>query len=308
LHAKLYLFGEDEAVVTSANMTAAGLERNHEFGLHSDDPEVVASAGGYFEDLWRLAGADLKLVDLERWDAEIKARLVTEARSQGAAWPDYGADVKAEASGETGPTSPLPVISERQAFVKFLGQAKNRKLLSDDTLSEIGRSGAHWALGYPGSQRPRAVQDGDVIYISRLVQVPYDIQVFGRARALAHVEGRDEASEAEKRVREWKRNWPNYIRVYDAEFVAGKFANGVSLNDLMKALGARSFRSTLANSLRGQGNTDPWKAYSQKPAVQLSDEGHHWLERELETKFALHGTLPVAEVDRVEAEARAGLF
>ena len=38
LHAKMYLFGSKRAIVTSANLTEAALNRNHEFGLISKSP------------------------------------------------------------------------------------------------------------------------------------------------------------------------------------------------------------------------------------------------------------------------------
>ena len=41
LHAKVYVADETEAVVTSANMTAAGLVRNFEYGVRFTDPATV---------------------------------------------------------------------------------------------------------------------------------------------------------------------------------------------------------------------------------------------------------------------------
>ena len=37
LHAKLYLFGASRAIITSANLTASVLNKNHEFGMVADD-------------------------------------------------------------------------------------------------------------------------------------------------------------------------------------------------------------------------------------------------------------------------------
>ena len=39
LHAKLYLFGASRAIITSANLTEAALNRNHEFGMVSQDAD-----------------------------------------------------------------------------------------------------------------------------------------------------------------------------------------------------------------------------------------------------------------------------
>ncbi len=52
LHAKLFIFAGASAIATSANVTDAGLLRNHEFGFVSDDDEVVASCRTYFDGLW----------------------------------------------------------------------------------------------------------------------------------------------------------------------------------------------------------------------------------------------------------------
>ena len=56
LHGKAYLFGDAEdgraAVVTSANLTFSGLNRNLELGLVHYEPPIVAEAIGWFNGLW----------------------------------------------------------------------------------------------------------------------------------------------------------------------------------------------------------------------------------------------------------------
>jgi hypothetical protein len=71
-----------------------------------------------------------------------------------------------------------------------------------------------------------------------------------------HVPGRDDATPEDIARRGWKATWSRYIRVHHAEFVAGTMANGVSLNELMGALGTNSFSPTQRNASRGEGNTD----------------------------------------------------
>ena len=59
LHGKAYLFGTVEdgraALVTSANLTGAGLFRNLELGLVHYDPPVAEAALGWFDHLWEQA-------------------------------------------------------------------------------------------------------------------------------------------------------------------------------------------------------------------------------------------------------------
>lgn len=56
LHGKAYLFGDGAdaraALVTSANLTGAGMFENLELGLVQYDPPVAAAAVGWFDDLW----------------------------------------------------------------------------------------------------------------------------------------------------------------------------------------------------------------------------------------------------------------
>ncbi len=56
LHGKAYLFGDSEdgraALVTSANLTFSGLNRNLELGLTHYDPPIVGEAIGWFDALW----------------------------------------------------------------------------------------------------------------------------------------------------------------------------------------------------------------------------------------------------------------
>lgn len=300
LHAKLYIFGAREAIITSANLTVSGLARNHEFGLRSDEPGVVDGACQYFERLWKRAGQDLSLAQLSQWEAEISSRLARQSVSAAQVWPDYGVEVGLDSDL----VAPLAVSGADRAFVKFLGEGHNRSMRTDDVLDEIRRSGAHWALGYPASKRPRQVQDGDAMFIARLVQVPNDIMVFGRAVGRRHIDDADVATEAEMRppIRAWKRQWPNYIRVTDARFVAGPLAHGVSLYEMIEQLGYRAFRSTLENRTRGRGNEDPYQAYRQAPQVQLTDEAKTWLSEALERRFQAHGAIPREELDRIEPE------
>ncbi len=259
LHAKMYLFGASRAIVTSANLTEAALSRNHEFGLVSEDREVISACRRYFDRLWNRGDADLMTTQLDQWDATVmrhRARGGRPNRSIGLG--DFGAD-----AGVAVPTttSPIFVADAPQAFVKFFGQGSNRATLSLPTIDEVERAGCHWALSYPASKRPSGVRDGALMFISRLTTDPNDIRVFGRASGLRHLPGRDDATPADIALRPFKGNWPRYIRVFGAEFVAGTMANGVSLNELMNALGENSFVPTQRNAKRGTGNIDPRRAY-----------------------------------------------
>lgn len=295
LHAKLYLFGTKRAIVTSANLTEAALSRNHEFGFVSQEPEVIATCGRYFDDLWSRGGSDLTPELLDRWD-----QVVTRHRASGgrpylqAGLGDFGADADIAAP----PLTVLPVVvaDAPQAFVKFLGEGNNRVPLAFSIIEEIERAGCHWAVAYPATKRPRAVNDDAVIFIGRFTHDPNDIRVFGRAIGLRHVPRRDDATPKDIALRDWKATWSRYIRVHHAEFVAGTMANGISLNAMMEELGATCFVATKRNAGSGVGNTDPRRAYRQQAAVELAPEGQAWLAGRLQAAFDEHGIIPNAEL------------
>ena len=67
LHAKVYLFDSEKAIVSSANLTPSGFYRNDEVGLLVDDPSVVSSLQSRFKFLLSrsssFTNADLKFFE-----------------------------------------------------------------------------------------------------------------------------------------------------------------------------------------------------------------------------------------------------
>ncbi|MBX5221873.1 hypothetical protein HJC04_16350 [Rhizobium sp. NLR8a] len=299
LHAKVYVFGSRRTIVTSANLTEAALTRNHEFGLVSDDAEIISASDRYFDALWARAGTDLTARQLDAWEETVTMHLASGGpRFRLEKLADYGTDATGVIqSGE--PLIPGPIPQAEQAFVKFLGEGSNRVPLSFSTLDEINSALCHWALAYPATKRPRAVKEGAVMFIGRLTYDPTDIIIFGRATGMRHVPGRDDASADEIAQRPWKETWSRYIRVHHAEFVAGTMANGISLNKMMDALGSDAFASTQRNQARGEGNTNPYNAYRQLAAVELSPKGQIWLSERLQWALEVHGRVSQEELNKL---------
>ena len=298
LHSKVYLFGAAHALVTSANLTDKALSRNHEFGVVSEDQEFIRTCQIYFDRLWRIGKIDLTAAQIENWDESVtKYRAKGAGPNPPAGLGDFGAD----AGIVNSPTLHLPtaIADASRAFVKFLGEGHRRSPLSRETLEEVDRAGCRWAVAYPASKRPRRVKDGDIIYIGRLIENPNDIRVFGRAIGMRHVPGRDDATPKDIARRDWKEDWPRYVRVHHAEFVAGKMANGVSLNELMNVLG-KTRMPTARNAALGAGNIDPRKAYRQQAAVQLTADGKSWLDDRLQDAFQTYGTIPQDALDKLD--------
>jgi PLD-like domain len=311
LHAKLYLFGVSRAVVTSANLTGAALDRNAEFGAVLGGAADIGACRAYFDQLWSRAGNDLTLAQLVGWQADIaRHRKAGGWSSGGLKLADHGAD--AGLGNNTG-TSPPPTPAgasapAAQAFVKLLGIGSDREALSCTTMTEIERAGCHRTLSYPKGKRPTGVTDGALMFVGRLTRDAgvNDIRIFGRAWACAHEPGTDDASALDIARRDWRATWPHYVRVHGAEFMAAAMGDGVSLNELMAAWGADAFLPTQRNRAFNlehhpqlRRNENPRTAYRQQPAVELSQQGQAWLAQRLQAAIAQYGLVPQSELDAI---------
>ncbi|MES2736621.1 MAG: phospholipase D family protein [Verrucomicrobiota bacterium] len=288
LHAKLYLFDDCRAIVTSANLTEAALTRNHEFGFFSDDQSAMTPCHAYFDNLWNRAGPDLLSARIQVWQGKVSAYLATASvRALPPALGDDGID-----AGIQGSPFPLParVAESGSAFVKFFGTSKDRAPLALPVLQELDESGSHWSCNHPRNKRPRQVKEGDTIFVSRMVQGG-DMIIYGRATAYRYVAGRDDACPAEVIRHDFKKKWPHYIRTHSGQFLNGSLANGISLNRLMAVLGPLAFQTTKARMATSPKAVNPRTAYKRAPGVELSSEGTIWMNQELESAFATHGTL-----------------
>jgi hypothetical protein len=185
-------------------------------------------------------------------------------------------------------------------FVKFFGQGTSRSARDRSVLDAVATSGSHRICTYPRGRRPRAVREGDVMFMGHLVSGPNDIKVYGRAVALAYEEGRDDADADDIARRPWLERWPHFIRVQGMEFVDGTLGDGVSLSELMDEMGAYAFGPTAENADRGVGNVDPRQSIRQAAAIRLSEAGLSWLEEELELVFERCGRLRAQDLQGLD--------
>ena len=278
------------------------LTRNHELGFVTGDPVVIGKCREYFERLWDSAGKQvnsLNLDTLKKWEAKLataKAKQKGEKSSAAHGLGDYGADLGF--MPDEPPASVEPTIS-KHAFVKFFGRTISRSDRSDLIFDEVKGSEAHWSLSYPKGKRPRQPRTGDVMFIGRLVDSPHDTLIYGRAVAYRHQPGRDDASAQDIKRRYWKEDWCHYIRVRDPEFIDGPLANGVSLNQLMRELGADAFASTLKNKQRGTGNTNPRMSIMRKAQVLLSRKAANWLNAKFNQALVKHGRIATSKLEEL---------
>lgn len=301
LHTKLYVFDDKAAILGSANLTVAALTTNHELGVIVTDTELVQQCGRHFEALWARAGVDLTMSRLDDWLGQLRLWTRSPGLPNQPALPDYGADageriprMRGSARSRVPGRSRHAARVEYAAWVKLQGSATRRMTRDRLITEEIRNSGCNWACSYPKGRRPQSVQTGSTIFLARMMADPDDTLIFGRATAVRHIPGRDEATEAEIAERPFRRNYPHYLRLLNPEFIQGTFQNGISLFDLIKELGADTFASTQRHKQEGFGNTNARLTLRQRPAVELTPIATALLHQRLDAALARHGALDVA--------------
>lgn len=289
LHSKVYLFDDRTAIVSSANLTNNGLINNFECGVFIDDSRIVRELGEYFGSLRSIAQEALSLQQIEVWRSRLESVSIP-ANTTGPL-PDFGATF-----------APFEANHQRY-FVKFFGSDDLRAPLNRRTTEEIDRTLCHYACTFSKAKRPRKIGDGDIVYLSRMTHSPNDYAIFGRATAIRHVDGRDEATQEEIQQRPFKKDFPIYLRVTNPQFINGSLADGILLYDLLNELSHESLASTRRNFAKRKGNTDPRRSVNQQAYVELTDVGAEWLERRFEDALSIHGSVSQKFLDALPGPA-----
>ncbi|HEY9154186.1 MAG TPA: phospholipase D-like domain-containing protein [Opitutaceae bacterium] len=293
LHAKAFVFDSEQTLISSANLTGKAFTKNFELGLWTDLAEIATETSAYFDRLWEQAALDVSLEKLE----EIQA-VVRKAREQFSTAPtpifiDHGVAISVAGAEEITtevPTSTFDLDDAHNIFVKFSGQASTRVSRDLKVIERVVDANFLRGGFYPHNKRPRIVRDGDVMFASTLVKNGNDIMVFGRAYAFAYDPERDVATKDDIKERDWKENWPHYIRWRNAEFLNGTVGDGVSLSELCDTFGPESFVASSKQHKQGKQG-DPKSSYKQQPAVRLTRQAAVWLNEQLERRFQRFGVL-----------------
>lgn len=261
LHSKIYLFDKRVAIISSANFTTGGLINNFECGVLITDVAVVDYLDSHFNFLKEIAGQALTVDMCVDWQEQLSNISMNPIFSS---LPDFGA-------------SQFLTNNKKNYYVKFFGRADYRATYDYLVREEIDRALSHYACGFSISKKPRRINDGDIIFMARMV-TPNNYAIFGRAEAIKFDDKRDIASEEDKIERPFKNDYPVYLRVRNSVFINTTLGNCILLYDLINALGPLSFPTTQAAFRNGQRDVSPYRSLAQQAYVRLTPEAANWLE------------------------------
>ncbi len=231
LHSKVYIFGDDSVIITSANFTYGGFILNKEFGIVSNNQAIVSNSVSYFQSLWNCTDtllSECKIDEFKKELSEISKKTIPIILK------DYG---ESQMKG---------VVRNKGYFVKFYGRGHKRASPDKDVRGQINEVHCHFALTYPNNKkgyRPRQIKDGDVVFIAQMIEGG-GYAIFGKAIARSHDDKRDYASQEDINQCPEKERYPVYIRVHSGEFIDTTLYECPDMKNLMQVFNAYSFRST----------------------------------------------------------------
>lgn len=279
LHSKLYLFDDSSGIITSANFTNGGFFRNQEFGIKTNESDIINQSLKYFDGLWAIDSSVLSIKRIEKWELEIIRKGGGQPKPS---LPDYG----------TSQTD--KILQEKHFFIKFFGKSEHRVPLTYHVRSEIENGCCHYALSFSrkkDDRRPRKYRDEDVVYMAKMTDT-HDYAIFGRGITYAHHNTRDIAGSEDQKQVEWIYDWPILVRVRDTEFIDSTLETCPKMSELIDELDYESFHRTYERYLQGETGIEPYKSLQQKADIRLSNLSALWLEDRFNEAINQIGRIP----------------
>lgn len=294
LHSKLYIFGDTSCVVTSSNLSTAGLSQNAEIGVHLTRQAEIDSAKKHFELVWASLDPDTPLTELRRIEAHVDLIQLRRGGRQDdpEGIVDHGRD--GHIGGASGPRTPPPSThrsseSSGRHFCKFLWRRKDEAPLD----TKVGLIAPYQgAVAFPRSGRPRQIKVNDHIYHTALTSTSRgrDWIVFGRARvASQHRPGKDEAPTDLRRRIPMLDSYPYCIWLCDCEFIDGEIGDGVSLHDLFGQHGDSTFEWSKKEASEGRTGRHRQAIALNRSHIALTREAVATLNDEFDQRLSQHG-------------------
>lgn len=253
LHAKLYLFDDNLAIIGSANFTGGGFGNNVELSLYIEDEcEIIKRLSQYFDQLISTiqTAGDFRITDAKIEEESLIVQKAIKGRDY-TSKPNpicFGAEVATKVPNVI-PVDEVENIlgvpdESISAVLKFEGAA-NRRIDPDDKyvpnhydLKEIYFTAS--------SKSPRSLTVDTTVFLSA---VSWDKAgagtpiIVGRAKTRGY-DPNNVTDPALIKEHSWAIDYPYYVELYDIETVDTEIRNCISLNDLIAEVGHKLYPST----------------------------------------------------------------
>jgi hypothetical protein len=237
LHAKMYLFDRQSALVTSANLTDPGLTQNIELGILTDDKSVVEELGRLFDGLWEGCKADVHHEQIAGWQAQLATSLVAAGGLRvPAGLKDHGKVIRpARPSGAKHKRDSSESGTGPRYFLKMYATSDEPEEPthnpSQDPLELGGLTFSHWA-----PLRPTQFRSGDVVFPCWTVRGRRK-RIAARGEVARPWDPRHDVAPVELQERSPSvRRWPNVLWLGNVRILIGPLSELLDFNDVIRTI------------------------------------------------------------------------
>ncbi len=271
LHAKLYMFDEETVIIGSANFTMAGISKNFELSILTDESCVIEKASLIFDDLLSHCIDNAGIVDeelLETVEADYsdayrnrqKDSGFSTIKMYGAERMNKGIQIKSLDWKSTDcqiedkdPVFDLfsdvkkHTIFNHNVWVKFEGKSENRQPGNElPSLTQVDFEGSkRYILNF--RNRPRGIQDDDAIFIVSLTNDSNEkptTRIVGRGKARTFINRCIVKPDWIKQY-PWMDYYKYFCEVYDVQLLNLERMNCIPLSQVYDVLDKRTYTSTI---------------------------------------------------------------
>jgi hypothetical protein len=306
LHAKVYIFDESVAVVTSSNLSSSGFNHNAEVGVVLDDKASVQQLVKHYDSVWAKLCPPLTEVRLKEAAEHIqKLKLITTGkRKEPPGIEDHGKDLnigrkpRRQASRRPGGKSAPPPprdskIQKRHFWIKFLWKRGKGEASPTEPVHTYGEN--QCAITFPASPgRPHQFKAGDIVYETALTRRKRgsDWVVFAKGKvACEHRPGIDELPQETRRRYPSAGRYPFLIWLSDVDLIGKNLTHGVSLYELFDEIGDNTFVWSQHRAAHGQPNKEIEAIRYHRSHIELTPEAAALLDDKLAQAFAKAGKI-----------------
>ncbi|MDD4113938.1 MAG: phospholipase D family protein [Herbinix sp.] len=254
LHAKLYLFDDNLAIIGSANFTGGGFGNNIELSLYIEDEyDLIERLSKYFDQLLSTVctAGDFKITEtkIEEESLIVQKAVKGRDRTSKSNPTRFGAVVDIPQVPVTTSVDELENIlgisgEGISAVLKFEGSA-HRRIDPDGKYkpNHYDRKGIYFTAS---SKSPRSLTEDTTVFLSAVswdksgAGVPI---IVGRAKTRGYDKDNNTDGTLIKE-HPWAVDFPFYIELYDIETVDTEIRNCISLNDLIGEVGYKLYPNT----------------------------------------------------------------
>lgn len=253
LHAKLYLFDDNVAIIGSANFTGGGFGNNIELSLYIEDEyDLIKRLSGYFDQLLSTINdsGDFRISDAKIEEESLIVQKAIKGRDH-TSKPNpvrFGAEIATRVPDAI-PIDDVESIlgisdTDISAVLKFEGAAHQR--IDPDGKYEPNHYDRRGFYFTASSKSPRSLTANTTVFLSAVswdksgAGIPI---IVGRAKT----RGYDPSNVTDSALineHPWAVDYPYYVELYDIETVDTEIINCISLNNLIAEVGYKLYPST----------------------------------------------------------------